>query len=52
LPRPNPSVIYDVDASPDDVDTTRSITAELEHMVKKTSNQSGKNRRATVANAI
>jgi hypothetical protein len=35
LPRPNRIFDYDVAASPDDVDTTRSITAELEQMVKK-----------------
>jgi hypothetical protein len=36
LPRPNRIFIYDFATSPDDVDTSKGIISDLEHLVKKT----------------
>jgi hypothetical protein len=53
LPRPDRIFVYDFAASPDDVEITKGIIAELEHMVKKLPlNQRGKSRGRLVANAV
>jgi hypothetical protein len=53
LPRPDRIFVCDFAASPDDVEITKGIIAELEHMVKKLPlNQRGKSRGRLVANAV
>jgi len=53
LPRPDLIFVYDFAVSPDDVEITKGIIAELEHMVIKLPlNQRGKSRGRLVANAV
>ena len=36
LPRPDRIFVYDFATSPDDVDTSKGVIADLKHLVKKT----------------